>query len=150
MWLKASVASSDNCAHTKEFKRGIGSLFDPCVNATGRQPFWRTHMEVSYCISGFSAIIRHDFIIVMCSPHNNLIESVLCSWEKGNTSWTKLFPGLNNNKIPPYVTARDRKMASQWFPLHISLAYTVNWFFFSFYSMVYTFFMCNVSEYALK
>ena len=33
----------------RNFKGGIGSLFDPCVNAMGRRPYWPSRMEVSYC-----------------------------------------------------------------------------------------------------
>ena len=33
----------------KEFKRGNQVSFWPCVDAMGRQPFWRSRMEVSYC-----------------------------------------------------------------------------------------------------
>ena len=38
---------------------GIGSLFDPCVNAMGQRPYWLSRMEVSYCTFGFGAICAH-------------------------------------------------------------------------------------------
>ena len=45
---------------TKEFKRRNQFSFWPCVNTTGWLPFWRPRMEVSYCTSGFGAIIWHS------------------------------------------------------------------------------------------
>ena len=62
------------------FNQGIkkgndGSLFGPCVNAMGRQPYWPSCMEVSYCTFGFGVIIRCDqrTLSLPCdSPHDNL------------------------------------------------------------------------------
>ena len=44
----------------RNLKGGIGSLFDPCVNAMVRQPYCPSRMEVSYCTFEFVAIIRRD------------------------------------------------------------------------------------------
>ena len=58
----------------KEFKSGIESLFDPCVNAVGRRPYCPSCMEASYCTFGFCAIIRRDLhtLLLPCgSPCNN-------------------------------------------------------------------------------
>ena len=44
----------------RNLKGGIGSLFDPCVNAVGRRPYCPSRMEVSYCTIRFGAIIRRD------------------------------------------------------------------------------------------
>ena len=44
----------------KEFKRGIGTLLDPCVNTMGRRPYCSSCMEVSYCTFRFGAIIQRD------------------------------------------------------------------------------------------
>ena len=44
----------------KEIKRGIGSLFDPCVNAMGWRPYRLSHMEDIYCTFRFGEVIRHN------------------------------------------------------------------------------------------
>ena len=41
----------------KKFKRGIESLFHPCVNAIEWWPYWLSCMKVSYCTLGFGTII---------------------------------------------------------------------------------------------
>ena len=38
---------------SRKFKGEMGSLYDPCVKAMGQQPYWPSHMEVSYCIFRF-------------------------------------------------------------------------------------------------
>ena len=63
---------SKNLYPTKEFEGGIGSLFDLCVNALRWRTFWRSHMEVSYCTSGFGAIISIRFTFAEYLLHNNL------------------------------------------------------------------------------
>ena len=45
---------------SRNLKGGIGSLFDPCVNVVERRPYCPSHMEVSYWIFRFEAIIRLD------------------------------------------------------------------------------------------
>ena len=40
----------------RNLKGGIGPLFDPCVNAMGRRPFWPSRMEVSYCTFGLKQL----------------------------------------------------------------------------------------------
>ena len=58
----------------RNLKRGIGSLFDHCVNAMGQRPYCPSHMEVSYCIFGFSTIVRCDLrtLSLPCdSPRDN-------------------------------------------------------------------------------
>ena len=55
------------------------SFFDPCVNAIGRQPYWLSHMEVSYCTFGFDVRIRCDLrtLSLPCdSPRHNLYACV--------------------------------------------------------------------------
>ena len=60
-WMKKMIKMMQfNIGYTKEFKRGIGSLFDPCVNAMERQPYWPSHTEVSYCTFRFCSIIRRN------------------------------------------------------------------------------------------
>ena len=106
----------------KEFKRGIGSLFDPCVNAMGRRPYCPSRMEVSYCTFGFGTIILRDLRTLSLphdSPHGNQYACVI--WVlagKVNSCLTELFGGLSYEKIwrynnsAPYVTAR-------WLPQQI-------------------------------
>ena len=56
-------------------KGGIGSLFEPCVNAMGSSHIGLSCMEVSYCTFGFGTIIRCDLrtLSLSCdSPHDNL------------------------------------------------------------------------------
>ena len=38
---------------SRNFKGGIGSLFDSCVNAMGRRPYWPSREGESYCTFGF-------------------------------------------------------------------------------------------------
>ena len=45
---------------TRNLKGGIGSLFDPCINAMGRWPYCPSRMEVSYCTFRFGTIIWRD------------------------------------------------------------------------------------------
>ena len=89
---------------SRNLKRGIGSLFDPCVNAMGRQPYWPSHMEVSYCTFGFGANIQRDLRILLLprdSPHDNLSGVLdLSARGKGNSCLTKLFGGLSYEKNP--------------------------------------------------
>ena len=59
----------------RNFKGGIGSLFDPCVNAMGQWPYWPSRMEVSYCTFGFNSIIQGNLrtLSLPCdSPRDNL------------------------------------------------------------------------------
>ena len=68
------------CVLIKEPKRGIGSLFDPCVNAMGWWPYWQSRMEVSYCTFGFGMIIQRDWrtlSLLHDSPHDNLYARVI-------------------------------------------------------------------------
>ena len=93
----------------KNLKGGIGSLFDPCVNAKGWQPYWPSYMEVSYCTFGFAAVNWRDLRKVL------LLRKTcrdLSPCRKGNSRLMKLLGGLSYEKIrrynnsPPYVTAR--------------------------------------------
>ena len=64
----------------RNLKGGMGTLFDPHVNAMGRWPYWMSRMEVSYCTFGFGAIILHDLRTLLLprdSPHDNLYECVI-------------------------------------------------------------------------
>ena len=104
---------------TKDSKRGIWSLFDPCVNTVGRRPYCLSRMEESYCTFGFSAIIRRD-LRTLSLPRDSM--HVCDPRGKGNSHLTKLFGGLSYEKIrrynnsPPYVTAR-------WLPQQILLKF---------------------------
>ena len=58
----------------RNLKGGIGSRFDPRVNALGQRPYWPSRMEVSYCTFGFGAIIRcdlHTLSLPRDSPFDN-------------------------------------------------------------------------------
>ena len=96
----------------KEFKRGIRSLFDPCVNAMGRRPYCPSHMEVSYCTFGFGAIIRCNLHTLPLSHDSRICIGDLSPRRKGSSHLTKLFGGLSYEKIlrynnsPPYMMAR--------------------------------------------
>ena len=50
------VLVSGTQSASRNLKGGIGSLFDPCVNAMWRRPYWPSRMELGYCTSGFGAI----------------------------------------------------------------------------------------------
>ena len=97
----------------KNFKGGIRSLFDPCVNTMGQRPYCSSRMEMSYCTFGFSVIIQCNLCTLSLprdSPRN--IQYDLSYRGKGKSCLTKLFGGLSYEKIrrysnsPPYVTAR--------------------------------------------
>ena len=99
-WYWIHVVSSRN------LKGGIGSLFDPCVNAMRRQPCWPSRMEVSYCTFGFGANILRD-LRTLSLPHDS--PHYLSPPRKGNSC---LRDGLRYEKIrrynnsAPCVTAR--------------------------------------------
>ena len=59
-FLSACLLTLYDLLTPRNLKGGIGSLFDPCVNAMGRRPHCPSRMEVSYCTSGFGAIIQRD------------------------------------------------------------------------------------------
>ena len=61
----------------RNLKGGIGSLFDPCVNAMGRRPYWPSCMEVSYCTFGFGVICTHYCYRVI---HRAI--TIKCAWFK--------------------------------------------------------------------
>ena len=50
---------------TRTLKGGIGSLFDPCVNALRQRPYYVSRMEVSYFTYVFGTIIRRDLRILL-------------------------------------------------------------------------------------
>ena len=56
--------TSNTTFKPRKLKRGIWSLFHPCVNTIDRRPFWWSRMEASYCTFGFGAIIWHDLHIL--------------------------------------------------------------------------------------
>ena len=60
--------SGSNSAMPSYLKGGIRSLFDTYVNAMGWRPFWWSSMEVSYCTSGFGAIILSN-LRTLSLPH---------------------------------------------------------------------------------
>ena len=65
---------------SSNFKGGIESLFDHCVNAMGQWPYCPSHMEVSYYTFGFGAIIWRDLrtlSLLHDSPRNNLYACVI-------------------------------------------------------------------------
>ena len=86
--------------------KGMGFIFEPCVNAVGWRPSWRSRMVVSYCTCGFGAVIQRDLrkvSLLRIWAHNNL--------NKGNTCLTIMLSWLSYEKIQkynslPYVMAR--------------------------------------------
>ena len=96
---------------SRNLKGGIRSLFDPCVNATTRQPYFPSRMEVSYCTFGFGAICTHYHYRVF---HRSI--TYLCDLSprgKGNSRLMKLFGGLSDEKIQKYDNSIcDGKMAT--------------------------------------
>ena len=105
-----------NKFEARNLKGGIGSLFDPCVNAMGRRPYCSSRMEVGYCTFGFGAIIRRD-LRTLSLPHvsprdNQYACAIWVHTGKATHAITTLFGGLSYEKIwrynnsPPYVTAR--------------------------------------------
>ena len=56
-WYAFTASPTQAGLDPRNLRRGIGSLFDPCVNALGRRPYCPSRMEASYCTFGFGAII---------------------------------------------------------------------------------------------
>ena len=58
----------------RNLKGGIRSLFDPCVNAMGRQPYCSSHMEgvivPSDLARSFGAICAHRYRVIHCAITN--------------------------------------------------------------------------------
>ena len=86
----------------------------------GLQPFWRSHMEVSYCTSGFGAVIQDDLYIILVNACFTVrwpwclcdVSSYMrkATWNLlGALSWEQI---LRYNNSPPYVAAR-------WLPQQI-------------------------------
>ena len=107
----------------RNFKGGIGSLFDPCVNAMGRghidRHLWRRVIVPSYLAPSFGVICAHYCYRVI----HRAITYIICVHDlrplgKDNSPSTNFFGGLNYKKIrrynnsPPYVTAK-------WWPQQI-------------------------------
>ena len=106
----------------KEFKRGIGSLFDACVNLHAYRAaagYCSSRMEASYCTLrdlglSFSMICaRYHYHVIHCAITNNEYACVIWVYAgKVYSCVTKLFGGLSYEKIrrynnsPPYMTAR--------------------------------------------
>ena len=72
----------------RNFNKGIGSLFDPCVNAMGQQPYCPSRMVARNCTFGFGAIIRCD-LRTLSLPRDSSPRG------KGNSRLAKLFCGLS-------------------------------------------------------
>ena len=70
-----------NYYQPRNLKGGIGSLFDPCVNAMGRRPYWPSRMEVSYFTLGFGVICAHDRYRVIHHVITFMREWFESSWE---------------------------------------------------------------------
>ena len=67
-------------ATSRNLKREIWSLFAPCINAMGRQPYCPSCMEGSYCTFGLGAIIRRDLrtlLLLRDSPRDNQYACVI-------------------------------------------------------------------------
>ena len=62
IWRVRSSVCVWGCFHSqpRNLKGEIGSLFEPCVNAVRRRPYWQLCMEVSYRTFRFSAIFRRN------------------------------------------------------------------------------------------
>ena len=92
----------------KEFKRGIGSPFDPCVTTMGQQPYCLSRMEVSDCTFRFGTIIRCDLRTLSLPRESTCDNQYACViWSpcrKGNSLLTKLFGGLSYEKCGGTIT----------------------------------------------
>ena len=101
---------------TRNLKGGMWSLFDPCVNAMAQQPYWPSHIKVSYYTFGFGSVIRGDLRTLSLPhvlPHNKVHVCVILNPRgKGNSRLVKLFGGFSYknirryNNFPPYVMVR--------------------------------------------
>ena len=112
----AKVTLKSDGSNTQNFKGGIGSLFDPNVNAIGR-PYWPSPMEVSYFTFRFGAISQRD-LCILSLPCDSRRITYIYAWFKSTQekqltlNWQNCLAGLNYEKIwrynnsPPYVTAR--------------------------------------------
>ena len=99
------------CIYQGPWKKGIGSLFDSCVNAMGQRPYYPSWRLYRHCTFGYGMIICHNLpnIVTMWIT----VWLPTCAWLspgwKGNTPF---LTGLAMKKIrrynntPPYVTAR--------------------------------------------
>ena len=56
-----------NLVWTRKLKRGIKSLFHSCVNAMERQPYWRSHVEVSNHTFGFGT----STLLLLCETRDD-------------------------------------------------------------------------------
>ena len=98
----------------KEFEGGIRSLFDPCVNAMGRRPYWPSRpsrLQVSYCTFGFGA----TFGAICAHYHYRVIHcaiTIMRTWSTRERQLTLAWRAYSYEKIwrynnsPPYVTVR--------------------------------------------
>ena len=96
-------------------KRVIRSFFCPCVNAMGWQPYWQSHMEVSFCTSdlpqSFSVIcayyryrVIYHMITYMRVWLKSEQERQLTHNEIAWRVWLRKIRRYNNS--PPYVMAK--------------------------------------------
>ena len=94
----------------RNFKGGIGSLFDACVNAVGRRPYWPSpwrwvHVDLLYLRiwRDHSARSAPILIIVWFTARQPVSARDLSLRGKGNSRLTKLLGGLNCEKKNPEV-----------------------------------------------
>ena len=92
---------------SRNLKGGIWSLFDPCNNAMGWLPFWRSHM-------GWVIVPRCDLrtVLLPCVLPKCIRDLFL--FKKGNTCLTNCLAGLATNYYGGTITHvhSDGKMAA--------------------------------------
>ena len=108
---------------TRNFKGGIRSLFDPCINAKGWQPYWPSCKEVNYCTFGINnkKIWRYNnsppYVMARWPPQQILPFNFL--------GWLTLvcyIPSLNKAVLkprvsPPFAITYFCNHCSIWFDL---------------------------------
>ena len=100
----------------KEFEGGIGSLFDPCVNATGQRPYCLSRMEViivpSDLARSFGAICTYYHYRLIHRAQWPFLRAWFESTRERQLTLNKIIWRLSYKKIrrynnsPPYVMAR--------------------------------------------
>ena len=98
-------------------KGGIGSLFDPCVNAMRRRPYCPSGMEASYCTFGFGMIFTHYRYRVI---HRAITYMLAWFWvhaEKATHALQNYLAGLAAKKSGGTITHLHTRWPPQQTPL---------------------------------
>ena len=124
------VLNDCRLSYPRNLKGRIVSLFDPCVNAMGRRPYWPSHMEASNCTFGlapsFGMICAH---YRYCVIHRGITYMRVClksTWENATLyAERNCLAGLATKKSSPgtitHLHTWRQDGRHNRFPLNISL-----------------------------